>query len=395
VRRLIGLLALIAFVAIAVPGAHAGKGHKKDIVDTAVEAGDFSSLAAALTEAGLVEALKGDGPFTVFAPTDEAFAKLPKGTVETLLAPENRDKLTAILTYHVVPGEVKAAQVVKLDAAETLNGQRIDIKTSGSTVMIDNATVTATDIMASNGIIHVIDSVIMPTSDSIVAVAAEAGQFKTLIAAAKAAGLAETLMGKGPYTLFAPTDDAFAKLPAGTVESLLEGENRAELQQILKYHVVSGRVYSDAVVKQKTIATLAGVDVRVSVKGGKAMANNSQIMATDIDASNGVIHVIDAVLLPADAASSRLRSSELIEMAISRGAPLYNHGNPAACAGIYEMTAIALLNMDADLPSAARAALNEALAKMSVTHDASRQAWIMRHGLDSAYSAMALEMASR
>ncbi|HUE45451.1 MAG TPA: fasciclin domain-containing protein [Aestuariivirgaceae bacterium] len=134
----------------------------KDIVDTAVEAGQFTTLAAALEAAGLVETLKGDGPFTVFAPTDEAFAKLPDGTVETLLMPENRDQLTAILTYHVVPGSVMAADVVTLDEAETVNGEMLDISTSGDAVMVNDATVTATDIAASNGVIHVVDSVILP-----------------------------------------------------------------------------------------------------------------------------------------------------------------------------------------------------------------------------------------
>ena len=133
-----------------------------DIVDTAVSAGDFNTLAAALEAAGLIDTLKGEGPFTVFAPTDEAFSKLPEGTVENLLKPENLDQLTAILTYHVVPGAVKAEQVVTLTEAETVNGQSVDISLAESTVMVDEATVVATDIMATNGIIHVIDSVILP-----------------------------------------------------------------------------------------------------------------------------------------------------------------------------------------------------------------------------------------
>lgn len=133
-----------------------------DIVDTAVNAGDFTTLAAALQAAGLVDTLKGEGPFTVFAPTDAAFAKLPEGTVESLLKPENIDQLTAILTYHVVPGAVGAAQVVGLTEATTVNGQAVTISMKDSKVMIDNATVVATDIMATNGVIHVIDSVILP-----------------------------------------------------------------------------------------------------------------------------------------------------------------------------------------------------------------------------------------
>jgi transforming growth factor-beta-induced protein len=137
-------------------------GSQKDIIDTAVAAGGFTTLATALTEADLVETLKGEGPFTVFAPTDEAFAKLPAGTLDDLLKPENKAKLQGILTYHVVPGQVMAADVVKLKSAKTVNGQSITIKVTGDTVMVDNANVTKTDIMCSNGVIHVIDTVILP-----------------------------------------------------------------------------------------------------------------------------------------------------------------------------------------------------------------------------------------
>ena len=139
-----------------------GKKESQDIVDVAVGAGSFNTLAAALQAAGLVDTLKGDGPFTVFAPTDEAFAKLPAGTVESLLKPENKDQLIAVLTYHVVPGKVTSSQVVELDSATTVNGQNVDIRVNDGAVMIDNATVAKVDIMASNGVIHVIDEVILP-----------------------------------------------------------------------------------------------------------------------------------------------------------------------------------------------------------------------------------------
>lgn len=135
---------------------------KMDIVDTAVNAGTFTKLAAALQAAGLVETLKGDGPFTVFAPTDEAFAKLPSGTVEMLLKPENKEKLASILTYHVVPGKVMAADVVNLKNATTVEGTDVDIKVDDGKVMVDKANVVKTDIACSNGVIHVIDAVIMP-----------------------------------------------------------------------------------------------------------------------------------------------------------------------------------------------------------------------------------------
>lgn len=158
-------LALLAFGSL--PAAAGGKSYdqKKDIVDTAVAAGSFNTLAAALKAAGLVDTLKGDGPFTVFAPTDEAFAKLPAGTVDSLLQPENKDKLIAVLTYHVVAGKVLAKDVVKLTSAKTVNGQSVAVKVDGGSVMVDNAKVVKTDIVASNGVIHVIDSVILPKSE--------------------------------------------------------------------------------------------------------------------------------------------------------------------------------------------------------------------------------------
>ena len=156
-------LAIGAMAAIGLMmGAMNVRAADKDIVDTAVAAGQFQTLAAALNAAGLVETLKGPGPFTVFAPTDAAFAKLPAGTVENLLKPENKEQLIAILTYHVVPGSVMAADVVKLDEAKTVNGKMLNVKAGDSGVMINDAKVTAADIGASNGVIHVIDSVVLP-----------------------------------------------------------------------------------------------------------------------------------------------------------------------------------------------------------------------------------------
>jgi len=163
-RRIGRMGAMLALTAALVPlgGRAALQAQQKDIVDTAVAAGSFKTLAAALKAAGLVDTLKGKGPFTVFAPTDEAFAKLPPGTLESLLKPENKQKLTEILTYHVVPGSVMAADVAKMQSAKTVNGKSVTIKAADGSVMIDGAKVVKTDIAASNGVIHVIDSVILP-----------------------------------------------------------------------------------------------------------------------------------------------------------------------------------------------------------------------------------------
>jgi len=154
----IGIALSVSFAAFAAPKP----APSQDIVDTAVAAGQFKTLAAALQAAGLIETLKGPGPFTVFAPTDEAFSKLPAGTIDSLLEPANKEKLVSILTYHVVSGKVLAAQVVKMNSAKTVNGQSISIIANNGTVMVDNAKVIKTDIICSNGVIHVIDSVLMP-----------------------------------------------------------------------------------------------------------------------------------------------------------------------------------------------------------------------------------------
>ncbi len=159
VKKILALSFLVVMLAAAPLFA---AGPEKDIVDTAAAAGSFKTLVAAVQAAGLVETLKGKGPFTVFAPTDEAFAKLPSGTLESLLKPENKDKLKGILTYHVVPGKVMAKDVVGLKEAKTVNGQMLTITVKDGKVMVDKANVVKTDVAASNGVIHVIDAVVMP-----------------------------------------------------------------------------------------------------------------------------------------------------------------------------------------------------------------------------------------
>ncbi|WED22190.1 fasciclin domain-containing protein [Vibrio sp. JC009] len=162
ISALMALTATFAIAACSNTSSHSNKMMKQDIVDIAASNGSFNTLVAAVKAAGLVDTLKSDGPFTVFAPTDEAFAKLPAGTVESLLKPENKDTLIAVLTYHVVPGKVMASDVVNIDSAKTVQGQSLMVKTNSGNVMIDNAKVVAADIEASNGVIHVIDRVVLP-----------------------------------------------------------------------------------------------------------------------------------------------------------------------------------------------------------------------------------------
>ncbi len=163
-KTVVAVLGVVAVFGMGTVVAYSGsyKQNSKDIVDTAVAAGSFNTLVAAVQAAGLEDTLRSEGPFTVFAPTDEAFAKLPAGTVEELLKPENKDQLVAILTYHVVPGKVTSADVVKLDSAKSVSDKTIDINVKDGKVMVDNAQVVKADIMTSNGVIHVIDAVILP-----------------------------------------------------------------------------------------------------------------------------------------------------------------------------------------------------------------------------------------
>ena len=287
---------------------------EQTIVDIAVADGRFTTLVAALQAADLAGTLAGEGPFTVFAPTDDAFAKLPEGTVEGLL--EDIPALTDILLYHVVSGEVLAEDVVMLEEAETLLGENVSIRVEDGNVYINDAMVVITDIMASNGVIHVIDTVLLPPAEeesmgSIVDIAVADGRFTTLVAALQAAGLAETLAGEGPFTVFAPTDDAFAKLPEGTVEALLE--DIPALTDILLYHVVSGEVLAEQVVALNSAKALNEKFLEIEVMDGMVYINDAQVVITDIMADNGVIHVIDTVLLPPEPQGS------IVEIAVADG----------------------------------------------------------------------------
>ena len=358
----------------------------QDIVDTAVSAGQFKTLVTAVQAADLVETLKGKGPFTVFAPTDAAFEKLPSGTVAALVKPENKKQLTSILTYHVTPGRVNAKDIFRLSCADTVNGQRLAIAREGSQLTVADARVITTDIQCDNGVIHVIDAVMLPSDKTIPEVAGEAGSFETLIAAVKAAGLADVLSSDGPFTVFAPTDEAFAKLPKGTVQSLLQPENKGRLVNILKYHVVPGRVYADQAVDAGRAKTLQGQPLAIQFGADGVKVNDSRVVATDVAAANGVIHVIDSVLLPTEINSQEARRR--LEDAVKRGARLYNQGDMHACCQEYENVCRELVDTGTQMPSTVTSVLSASLKRAeSIRHEGER-AWVLRHGIDLAYFAL-------
>nr|WP_296747744.1 fasciclin domain-containing protein [Thioalkalivibrio sp.] len=269
------------------------------IAAVAQAAGGFDTLLAAATAGGLAEALATNGPFTVFAPTDAAFAELPQAAVNNLMQPENRETLASLLQHHVVGGRIDAAGVIEAGELESLAGTPLAVEVEGDEVRIGGVRIVQTDVGADNGIIHVVEQVLFPEGFACIAtVAQRAGQFDTLLAAAEAAGLKDALSVQGPFTVFAPTDEAFAARPEGTVESLLQPENRSELERLLQNHIIAGRLPADEVLAAESLETLAGTTLQVTMDGDQPQIGGADITATNVMASNGVIHVIDAVLLP-------------------------------------------------------------------------------------------------
>lgn len=364
---------------------------QQNIVNTAVNAKSFNTLVAAVKAAGLVDTLANQ-ELTVFAPTDEAFAKLDPATLEFLLKPENKDALTAILTYHVVPGRVRARDAYPLRSANTVNGQRLPIALQEATPMIGNANLLKTDIECTNGVIHVIDTVLLPASNDIPTLAKNAGQFNTLLAAVGQAGLAEALSSAGPFTVFAPTDEAFAKLPADTIPTLLKPENKSQLVNILKYHVIPARVYAADAVKAQTATTLSGRSVKIGFSEQGISINDAKVVGANLDASNGVVHVIDSVLIP----SPQLTPAETLTMlngAVEKGAPVFNAGHHGQCCNIYMATlqkvkSTGVAGADAHTMSMIETALTNA----TNTHDTTQRAWVLRNCIDSVYTRMQTTM---
>jgi uncharacterized surface protein with fasciclin (FAS1) repeats len=267
-----------------------------DIVQTAQDAGAFGTLLTALDVAGLTSALQGVGPFTVFAPTDAAFAEIDPEVLNDLLS--DNELLTAVLTYHVVPGLFAAADVINLAGAPTLNGKEVSLSFDGSNVMVDDATVISADVEASNGIIHVIDKVLLPEPIAdIVQIARGAEIFSTLLTAVEAAGLTDVLKGDGPFTVFAPTDDAFAQIDPDALSALLADTDA--LTAVLLYHVVPGEFAAADVLASASLSTANGADAAISLDGeGNPRIDDAIIIGTDIGASNGIVHVIDRVIFP-------------------------------------------------------------------------------------------------
>ena len=266
------------------------------VVDIIVNSEDHTTLETAVVAADLVETLSGAGPFTVFAPTDSAFDNLPEGTLDVVLA--DNDLLTSILTYHVVGSTALSTDLSDGMTVTTLNGADVTVTINDEGVFINDAQVTVVDIMADNGVVHVIDAVLLPPAPpatTVVDVIAGSPDHELLEAAVGAAGLVDFLSAEGPFTVFAPTDAAVTALVEAleiTAEELLALE---DLGDILKYHVVAGEAMSTDLVDGQMIATLLGSDVTVTINDEGVFINNAQVTVVDIEADNGVVHVLSLI----------------------------------------------------------------------------------------------------
>jgi transforming growth factor-beta-induced protein len=266
------------------------------LVDVLALDGRFNTLIAAVTAAGLADDLATGGPFTVFAPTDDAFAALPPGTVESLLG--DIPALQNILLYHVLDGSKTAYELLWKRSAETLQGEEVAISLNRSGIFINKSPLISPNVKAPNGIIHVIGAVLLPPppESNLIETLEKDGRFTTLLAALEIAGLKDTVATGGVFTIFAPTDDAFAALPPGTVESLVT--NIPALKNILLYHAVEGSQSSKELLRERRVETLQGSNVRVYKWRNGVFVNRSQVITADVTASNGTIHAINQVLLP-------------------------------------------------------------------------------------------------
>ena len=308
VAFLSALAAVMMISAVSAPGLKAQEAQPGTIVDIAVANGNFTTLVAAAQAAGLADDLAGPGPFTVFAPTDRAFQALLNRlgiSAGTLLA--DKALLTEVLLYHVVAGELTADEVLVLNELEMLNGDLATISVRSGAAYINNSRIVITDIQASNGVIHVIDTVLLPSgvtapppyTANIVDIALENEGFSTLVAALVAADLVDTLSGPGPFTVFAPSNDAFNKTLSELDLTLADVvSNRALLTEILLYHVAVGSYDAQDVLGMGQIRMLNGDTAQVSVRGGVVYINDASVSRANIVTSNGIIHVIDAVLIP-------------------------------------------------------------------------------------------------
>ena len=288
----------ILLTALVVLCGGARSAQAQTVVEVIANSDDHTTLESAIIAAGLDDDLAGTGPFTVFAPTDAAFELLPEGALDFLLMPENADSLAAVLSYHVVPGDTTAAELMDGMMLPTLvEGDSLFVRVMGDMVHINGAMVTMADIDATNGTVHVIDMVLMQPPASVVDVIMQTDTLSTLATAIDEAELDEDLMMAGPFTIFAPANDAFAAIDQATLAALLADPD-GDLTDILQYHVVAGTYTSADFTDGMMLMTLQGEELEISVMNDTILIDTAMVIMSDLMADNGIVHVINGVLMP-------------------------------------------------------------------------------------------------
>ncbi|MBL9148131.1 MAG: CIA30 family protein [Phycisphaerae bacterium] len=363
-------------------------------------AGSLTSVATKANLTTLLELVKAaeltlpkDAKLTIFAPTNDAFAKLPREQVEFLTSAKGKSTLQAILRHHVVAQSIESSALLDRRRLRSLSGQSLEIDPSALTV--DGARLVATDVGFDGGLVHVIDSVMLPELRSIDEIVAKDERLSTLRAAIDAAGLGPQLGAEnsGPWTLLAPSNKAFAAIPADALNALLD--NRPALTAVLAAHVLPTAIRRDEMLAQGSARTLTGDGtVAFAISSGAITVAGARIEVADIEAANGVIHIIDRVLPAASAAPTSAtsasessqrphRAAAILELAIERGVPRFNAGDPSSCAALYELAiaSVVLLGEDA-LGAESKADLTKALEQGAAHQDSSERAWIYRGAMD-------------
>lgn len=278
------------------------------VVDIIVNSEDHTILEAAVLAAQLDETLSGDGPFTIFAPTDDAFAALPEGTIDALLA-DPQGTLTDILLYHAVSGSALSTDLEDGQTIATINGKEVTIGINMDGIFINNAMVTVADLQADNGVVHVINTVLLPPPSTVVEIIQESPDHTVLETALLAAGLDVALSGEGPFTIFAPTDAAFGVLTPEVLDQLL-ADPTGDLTTILQYHASNASIASTDLSDRLIGTSINGYDYLITINTMGAFVNDAMITAADLIGSNGIVHVIDAILIPSTTASVLLNSED-------------------------------------------------------------------------------------
>ena len=375
----------------------------------ATERSSPNSLASVATKANLTTLLDlvkaagielpKDAKLTIFAPTNDAFAKLPREQVEFLTSVKGKSTLQAILKHHVVAQSLESSALLDRRRLTALSGQSLEI--DPATLAVDGARLVATDVAFDGGLVHVIDGVMLPELRSIEEIVAQDERFSTLRAAIDAAGLGPQLgaQNPGPWTLLAPSNKAFAAIPADALQALLQ--DRPALTAVLAAHVLPTAIRRDEMLAQGSARTLLGEGtVAFALESGAITVAGARIEVADIEAANGIIHVIDRVLpahssAPATASAASAsplraqRAAAILELAIERGVPRFNAGDTSSCAALYELAiaSVVLLGDDAISPDA-NADLATALEQGAANQDASERAWIYRRAMDRALERM-------